>query len=73
MPTDLTIKFLRNSINTPVIVKIKGGKLIRGILVGYDEHLNLFLKEAEHIQVDNSETLGNIIIRGDNVILISPS
>ena len=73
MPTDLTIKFLRNSINTPVIVKIKGGKLIRGILVGYDEHLNLFLKEAEHIQAEDNEALGSIIIRGDNVILISPS
>ncbi len=73
MPTDLTIKFLRNSINTPVIVKIKGGRLIRGILAGYDEHLNLFLKDAEHVQSENPETLGNIIIRGDNVILISPS
>lgn len=73
MPNDLTIKILRDSINAPVIVKLKGGKLIRGILAGYDEHLNLFLRDAEHINGDDSISLGNIIIRGDNVILISPS
>ena len=73
MPTDLSIKLLKNSINKPVIVKVKGGKLIRGILVGYDEHLNLLLKDAEWIHKDNSDPIGPILLRGDNVVLISPS
>jgi len=73
MPGDLTIKFLRDSINSPVIVKLKGGKFVRGILAGYDEHLNLFLVEAEQIQSQSQESLGNIIIRGDNVVMISPA
>ncbi len=73
MSRDLAIKLLKDSLNSPVIVKVKGGKLIRGILAGYDEHLNLFLVEAEHIHSDGQEYLGNIIIRGDNVVLISPS
>jgi small nuclear ribonucleoprotein len=73
MPNDLTTRILKDSINTPVIVKLKGGKVIRGVLAGYDEHLNLFLKDAEHLRGEDSTLLGNIIIRGDNVILISPS
>ncbi len=70
---DLTIRLLRNSINKPVIVKVKGGKLIRGVLVGYDSHLNLLLKDAEWVDGDEHEEIGSILLRGDNVVLISPS
>lgn len=72
MSADLTIKLLKNSINKPVIVKVKNGRLIRGLLVGYDEHLNLVLKDAEFVDKEEPESLGNIILRGDNVVLISP-
>ena len=70
---DLTIKLLRRSINKPVIVKVKGGKVIRGVLVGYDNHLNLLLKDAEWVDSENPIQIGSILLRGDNVILISPS
>ncbi len=70
---DLTIKLLRRSINKPVIVKVKGGRVIRGVLVGYDNHLNLLLKDAEWVDSDNPKLIGSILLRGDNVILISPS
>jgi len=73
MPIDLTIKLLKRSLNKPVIVKIKGGRLIRGILVGYDEHLNLLLKDAEWVYKEDSDPIGSILLRGDNVILISPT
>jgi len=70
---DLTIKLLKKSINKPVIVKVKGGKVIRGVLVGYDNHLNLLLKDAEWVDSENPVMIGSILLRGDNVILISPS
>jgi len=70
---DLTIKLLKRSINKPVIVKVKGGKVIRGVLVGYDNHLNLLLKDAEWVDAENPVVIGSILLRGDNVILISPS
>jgi len=69
---DLTIKLLKNSINKPVIVKVKNGRLIRGLLIGYDEHLNLVLRDAEFVDKEEPEQIGNIILRGDNVVLISP-
>ncbi len=71
---------LTNALNQTVILKIRGRREIRGILRSYDPHLNLYLENAEMVHADNektgeeahTETLGNIILRGDNVILISP-
>ncbi len=72
MSVDLTTRLLRSSVDKPVIVKLKGGKTIRGILVGFDEHLNLVLKKAEFIFREETESVGDIVLRGDNVVLISP-
>ena len=73
MSLELTIKMLKKSLNKSVIVKIKGGRLIRGLLVGFDEHLNLVLKNAEFIYEGGTEQIGDVVLRGDNVILISPT
>ncbi len=79
---------LTAAINKVVILKVRGNREVRGILRSYDPHLNLYLENAEMIHPVKSdsddeeesnknpepvvETLGNIILRGDNVILISP-
>ncbi|MEM3351492.1 MAG: LSm family protein, partial [Saccharolobus sp.] len=61
------------SLNNMVLVKLKGNKEVRGILRSYDQHMNLVLSDSEEIQSDGSgKKLGTIVIRGDNVILISP-
>lgn len=66
-------KLLSESLGNIVLVKLKGGREIRGILKSYDQHLNLVLENAEEVK-SNGKTrkLGTIIIRGDNVVLISP-
>jgi small nuclear ribonucleoprotein len=64
---------LNQSINSPVIVELKAGREYRGILDGFDPHMNLVLRNAE--EVVNQETLRKLdvaIVRGDNVIYISP-
>ena len=64
---------LNKSINQQVIVELKGKRGYRGILDGYDPHMNLVLRNAEEIH-DNEvrRKLDSIIVRGDNVIYISP-
>lgn len=64
---------LNKAINQQVIVELKGKRGYRGILDGYDPHMNLVLKNAEEI-FDNqvSRKVDSIIVRGDNVIYISP-
>ncbi len=57
----------------PVIISLKGEREIKGILQGYDIHMNLVLDKAEEIENGQIKTLGTLIIRGDNVIYISPS
>jgi len=73
MPDEMAIKLLEESVGKVVLVKLKGGKSIRGILQGFDQHMNLLLGDAEDITIsDKVDRLGTIIVRGDNVILISP-
>ncbi|MDD4256198.1 MAG: RNA-binding protein [Methanofollis sp.] len=57
----------------PVIISLKGGREIRGVLQGYDVHLNLVLDRAEEEIEGKVEKRGTLIVRGDNVIYISPS
>jgi small nuclear ribonucleoprotein len=45
---------------------------MRGILKNYDIHLNLTLEDAEEIASEGTAKLGDVIVRGDNVIMISP-
>ncbi|KUG20642.1 putative snrnp sm-like protein [hydrocarbon metagenome] len=57
----------------PVIISLKGGREIRGILQGYDVHMNLVLDKAEEEDEGGIRKLGTLIVRGDNVIYITPS
>ncbi|MFA7561908.1 MAG: LSM domain-containing protein [Methanoculleus sp.] len=57
----------------PVIISLKGGREIRGILQGYDVHMNLVLDRAEEVVDGAAQKLGTLIVRGDNVIYITPS
>ena len=69
----MATKILEDSLDKIVLVKLKGGKSLRGKLKGFDQHLNLVLEDTEDITDSNDpKRLGIIIVRGDNVILISP-
>jgi len=73
LAADMTFKVLSESIGKVVLIKLKGGKVIRGSLQGFDQHMNLLLENSEEL-LENGQTnpLGTIVVRGDNVILISP-
>lgn len=66
-------KVLERSIGKTVLIKLRGGRTIRGLLEGYDQHVNLVLKDVDDISnPDNTVNIGTIVLRGDNVIMISP-
>jgi len=68
------LKILGSSLGKVVLVRLKGGRSLRGKLEGYDQHMNLVLAEAEDISdLNNVQALGSIIVRGDNVVIISPT
>ncbi len=66
-------KILEESLGKTVLIKLRGNRKLRGKLEGFDLHMNLVLENAEDISnIDETLKLGRIIVRGDNVILISP-
>ncbi|HUI85916.1 MAG TPA: LSm family protein [Nitrososphaerales archaeon] len=73
MSVDMAVRVLDESLGKIVLIKLKGGKVIRGVLQGFDQHMNLSLDNAEDILEDGkSNPLGTLIVRGDNIIMISP-
>ena len=76
------IDYLKSSVNKVILIKVKRNRLFRGVLRGFDEHLNLFLEGTSQIfeyQDDEGnireehENLGSIVVRGDNVIFVNIS
>ena len=56
-----------------VILELKNGKQLIGTLKAFDIYINVVLNDAE--EYSNGELLrklGNVFIRGDTIILISP-
>ena len=73
MSVDMAVKVLDESIDKVVLIKLKGGKTIRGNLRGFDQHMNLLLESSEEIPSDGeAKSIGTIVVRGDNVVMISP-
>jgi small nuclear ribonucleoprotein len=68
----MAVKVLDESLGKVVLIKLKGGKVIRGNLHGFDQHMNLLLQDSVELVDDKSNDLGTIVVRGDNVVIISP-
>ncbi len=67
------LNVLNKSLNKNVLVELKANREYRGILEGYDPHMNLVLKNAEELLNNESTRKFDItIVRGDNVVYISP-
>ncbi len=62
----MTTEILEQNIGKIVLVRLKGGKSLRGRLKGFDQHLNLVLEETEDTtNIESQRRLGLIIVRGD--------
>jgi small nuclear ribonucleoprotein len=65
---------LGSSENKRLIIQVKNRDRIIGTLKAFDSHLNIWLDDAEVQSADgeNSLKLGTVLVRGDNIVLISP-
>ena len=64
---------LNDAIGKEVLVSLKGNVQIRGTLKAFDVHMNIVLESAEQLENGEPKTkYGKLMVRGDNVILISP-
>lgn len=57
-----------------VIVELKNGRQFIGTLRAFDIHINVVLDDTEErVEGELKRKLGNVFIRGDTIIFISPA
>lgn len=74
MSAQRPLDVLNRALGSSVLISLKGGREFRGKLVGFDVHINLVLEGAEELHGGELiKRYGLMIIRGDNVIYVSPA
>jgi small nuclear ribonucleoprotein len=74
MDTSRPLDALNNSRNKRVIIELKNGIQVIGLLKAFDIHINIVLDDAEERKDGElKRKLGSVFLRGDTIILISPS
>ncbi len=74
MQQERPFDLLNTSLGKTVLVRLKNNLNIRGRITSFDAHMNLVLDDAE--ELDGGETrakLGTILLRGGNIIFVSPA
>ncbi len=56
-----------------IIIKLKNGAEMTGILQAFDLHLNMWLDEAVETKDDKTIKFGSTLVRGDTIIYASPA
>lgn len=55
-----------------VIANLKNGSTVSGTLRAFDLHLNMWLEDATVQNGDGKTQYGKLLVRGDNVVIVSP-
>lgn len=68
------LELLDRSLNKAILIRLKGQRELRGVLKSFDVHMNLYIEMAEELTAKEGRpsNLGSILVRGDNVVFISP-
>ena len=66
-------KILDGCVNKSILIKLKNHTIIRGNLQAFDQHMNLLLTKVQDITEDEAKNLDKIILRGDNILIVSLS
>ena len=71
--TDRPIDALDRAKGKKIMVKLKNGEEVTGILKALDLHLNLWIDEAEvQKNGENKIKMGTLLVRGDTIVYASP-
>ncbi len=64
---------LNKSLGQQVLVRLKNNISVRGKIVSFDAHMNLVMEGAEELNGGELRAkLGTILLRGGNIIFVSP-
>ena len=62
---------MSNNRNKIVMIRLRNNKTIRGTLKEFDIHMNMTLDDTEDISNETPEPIGNVLLRGDNIMAVS--
>jgi len=68
----MPLHILEKNLNRYIGVRLKDGRFLEGKLTGFDDYMNLVLEDTKETYEDNERKLGTVILRGNNLISISP-
>ncbi|MDD3398177.1 MAG: LSM domain-containing protein [Candidatus Methanomethylophilaceae archaeon] len=69
----MPLALLEKSIDKRISLLLKDNRTLEGKLTGYDDYMNMVLEDtAERTSDDQERRLGTVILRGNNVVSISP-
>lgn len=68
---DKPFDMVQKNIGNKIYVRLRNRSEIEGILIGYDEHLNMMLEHAT-IKKEDQKIMRNLMyLRGDTVLLLA--
>ncbi len=65
------INALDDYLDEVIVIKLRNKKTIQGNLQNFDQRMNLILTDSKDITGDHAKNLDNVLLRGDNIILVS--
>jgi small nuclear ribonucleoprotein len=68
----MPLALLEKSMNKKISLLLKDNRVLEGKLTGFDEYMNMVLEETEERTSEQTRRLGVVVLRGNNVVSISP-
>jgi small nuclear ribonucleoprotein len=68
----MPLALLEKSMNRKISLLLKDNRVLEGKLTGYDDYMNMVLEDTEERTSDQTRRLGTVILRGNNVVSMSP-
>lgn len=69
----MPINILERNLNKRMTLLLKDGRVLEGILIGFDEYMNMVLEDTTETKDEMVKKMGKVILRGNNVVTIVPA
>jgi len=68
----MPLALLEKTIDKKISLLLKDSRILEGKLVGYDDYMNMVIEDTEERTSEQTRRLGTVILRGNNVVSLSP-
>lgn len=68
----MPLALLEKSMDHRITLLLKDNRVLEGKLAGYDDYMNMVLEDTEERTSEQTRRLGTVVLRGNNVVSISP-